>query len=523
MNTARGFLKKYSYLILGLLFLAVALPRIIFPDLDHGDEFSDANALNAGENFVKFGFIKSKFLPIHQPHFDKPQEPYTHYPPLPDILNGLLRMAFKTDSLRFFRSLALVFSFLGLLFWFLFVKKLTHSFFLGMLAALFYLANPLFIYGMDALYEMAYSDFLRSFILFSFLVMAEAEGQRKKRWLILLWVLIIIETLITFEYVVYLSLFFVLYKVYFKKKGSVSWISLFVLATAPVIGFLVHFFQNVWYFGSFSLAYQDLRTIAVDRIILSKDAPSDQFNFFIWWKFVIARYFSLALIFDFFLIFLATFSSYLAYQKLSAQAKKGFSSLLRLLVILLACGISWYILFPAHAYAHTYIVFLVRHLIPVAALVFTLYSYVLFYFLKENTRFGIFQRIFLISIIGFILSAGLAKSELPITSERVKKAQDFLIFKQYLLKLREKSGEKDVIGVNYYRSPFMRYYTHRQFKTVFNKQALESLPALPQYFILLPYENESTKELLVSLREKYVPLFECNSGVFPSIFLELKK
>ena len=48
---------KYAIVILVILFLYIATPRLIFPDLDHGDEFADANVLSAGENFVKFGLI----------------------------------------------------------------------------------------------------------------------------------------------------------------------------------------------------------------------------------------------------------------------------------------------------------------------------------------------------------------------------------------------------------------------------------------------------------------------------------
>jgi hypothetical protein len=144
-------LYKISVIILTILFLFVAIPRLRFPDLDHGDEFADANVLTAGKNFVKFGFIKCRFLPHFEQQSDIPQEPYLHYPPLPEIINGALRMVFRTDSLFFFRSIALIFSFFNIIFWYLFIKKLTRSSFIGLFAGLFYITNPYFIFGMDAL------------------------------------------------------------------------------------------------------------------------------------------------------------------------------------------------------------------------------------------------------------------------------------------------------------------------------------------------------------------------------------
>lgn len=101
MNIDNWLSKKNVVIVLSILFLFITFPRIIFPDLDHGDEYSDAEVLSSGENFVRFGFIKTRFLQMHEPHLDKPENLYTHYPGLPDIINGFLRKVFKTDSLYF--------------------------------------------------------------------------------------------------------------------------------------------------------------------------------------------------------------------------------------------------------------------------------------------------------------------------------------------------------------------------------------------------------------------------------------
>lgn len=53
---------RRALISLTILFLVLAYFRLSFPDLNHGDEYSDANILNAGENFVRFDFLKCRFL-----------------------------------------------------------------------------------------------------------------------------------------------------------------------------------------------------------------------------------------------------------------------------------------------------------------------------------------------------------------------------------------------------------------------------------------------------------------------------
>ena len=293
--------KKFIIIILGLLFLIIAVPRLMYPDLDHGDEYGDANVMDAGRNFAKFGFIRCRFLPTFEVQLDKPENLYTHYPTLPENINGLLRKIFKTDSLRFFRSIALFFACLDVIFWFLFLEKFTGSYSLGFLGALFYLFNPLFIFSADNLHQLAYSGFLRSLILFSFLCYIESKD-RKRLLLFLLWVFIQLEFWIGLDCVIYLFLFFILYKYFFKlPKAPLSKGAIIILFSAPVFGSLLHFMQNVWYFGSFSLALKDLVNVAAERMAHSKDS-SLALTFGNWWQYAIVRYFSLVLIFNYFIV-----------------------------------------------------------------------------------------------------------------------------------------------------------------------------------------------------------------------------
>jgi len=119
MNMARLLNYRNCIIILSVFFIVITvLPKLSFPDLNHGDEYSDASTLVSGKNFIKFGFMRCRFLPIFEPHLEKPSDAYTHAPPLSDIMNGLLRLIFRTDSLRFFRGVSLLFSLFNLLVWY---------------------------------------------------------------------------------------------------------------------------------------------------------------------------------------------------------------------------------------------------------------------------------------------------------------------------------------------------------------------------------------------------------------------
>ena len=508
-------------IILSVFFIVITvLPKLSFPDLNHGDEYSDASTLVSGKNFIKFGFMRCRFLPIFEPHLEKPSDAYTHAPPLSDIMNGLLRLIFRTDSLRFFRGVSLLFSLFNLLVWYTFMKKFTNSYIFSFLASIFYFANPFFNYGADSLYQNAYVDFLRVLIFIIFFIMVRSSERKRISLLFFLWMLVFISSLFTYEYIVYYSLFFILYGYFF--KTPVSRKTIFVLLSAPICGFLLHFLQNSWHFGSFSLALYDLKDSFFKRTTGGYELPQG-LQFSSWFKYVILRNFSLAFYFDTFVALLSIFFAFLLYSKLSDKSREEIKKLFYLFIIFIICGISWYVFFPSHSLAHAFVNFLPRHLVPAAAIGFTIFTYIIYSFLKENNLWkNAYLRTSWILIVGVIIFTGIFKSELPITLDKIRRAQDFKVFTHCLLKLREISSEKDDIGVNYYRFPFIRYYTNRHCNAIFDKDSMEKLPTLPHYFIFIPYNDQRSQELFQFLQEKYTPLWQCDSSRFPAIFFKLK-
>lgn len=518
---------KEIYLLLALLslFCILAINRAAFPDLDHGDEFTDANVLNAGENFVKFGFSKLYFLPLYEPYskpyLEKPVNLYTHYPPLSEIVNGFIRIIFQANSLYTFRIFSLFLSWLTILFWYLLIKKITNSNMISFLSALFFLTNPMFIFGMDSLHESAYSEFFRVFILFVFTLYIYSTRQ-KKILLAGLWVLILMLAFVTFEYYVYLVLFLLLFRVFFPwSKKALSKRTISILISAQLVSLLIHFIQNCLYFGGLAAAFNDFKNAAFTSVLNRPDTALS-LNLSTWFQYVIFRNFSLVFPFYPSVLFLSIFFSYLLYRALLPETKGKIKILFSFGIISAICGISWYIVMPSHSLAHAFVNFLARHLLPVAAISFALFLYIIFSFTREHINNNIFVRVLASGMAFTIAISGIKNSQLPVTAENLRSAQDFFIFKQCLLKLKEVSKDDDDIGLNYYRYPFIRYYANRRCKTIFDKNALGQAQALPHYFIFFPYNNPAASELFQSLQEKYAPLWNCDSLRFSSAFFKLK-
>ncbi|MCM8786797.1 MAG: hypothetical protein NC935_01945 [Candidatus Omnitrophica bacterium] len=515
-------IKKYKNIIilifLSLIFFSIAFIRLQFVELDHGDEFADANVLTAGKNFAKFGFIKCKFLPHFTQQLYTPKDPYLHYPPLPEIINGFLQKVFKVRTLFVFRAISIFFSFLNFIFFYLFIKKLTGLTFFATLAGIFFLVNPYFIFGMDSLHQMAFADFFRTLILFCFVSLDKIESNKKK-FLFFLWILFFIESLLTFEYIIYLVLFFILYKYFLQPKKDIGWGQILFLFSAPISAFLLHFLQNVWYFGDFDLALADFGQIAKERILQSKDMPLPNFNFFGWWNYVIVKYFNAVFVFNYFLLFFTFFLSYVIYQNLDREHKVKIKFYCKLFFVFILCGISWYVVFSAHSFAHAFVPFLYRHIVPAAALWFSIFFYLLYIY--ANIKRSLISKLIVSFVFIFVIFSNITASELPISVQKRKSAQDFLVFKDCLLKLKNISLQDDLISTNYYRFPFMRWYLDRNVLPIFDKETLETLTKKPRYFIFLPYNNQRTIELFQYLEKEHQLLFNCTSSRFPSIFFKL--
>ncbi len=93
-----------------------------------GDPWSDGNALTSGRYFARDGFAATGMTPVLDVGPLTPDSlRYTHYPPLPDLVNGVQQRVVGTMSIGGFRLLADLLSLLSLVFFYRFVRRFTSA------------------------------------------------------------------------------------------------------------------------------------------------------------------------------------------------------------------------------------------------------------------------------------------------------------------------------------------------------------------------------------------------------------
>lgn len=113
--------------ILGILAAAIFLLSTRTEPLraNWGDPWSDGNAITSGRYFAEDGFVATGMTPILDVGpLDENSLRYTHYPPLPDLVNGAQRALFGPMTIPQFRILADLLSILSLVFFYRFVRRL---------------------------------------------------------------------------------------------------------------------------------------------------------------------------------------------------------------------------------------------------------------------------------------------------------------------------------------------------------------------------------------------------------------
>jgi hypothetical protein len=132
------------------------------PRLNWGDPGSDFNTLVGGRNFQKYGFLKLRLTPfLLDPAVMTKADSvmiYTHYPPFPVLMNGVLRDVFRMSGLVQFRFVALGLSFASLFFIYdliaLYWSRRTAQIAIGL-----WVMNPLWIQHADYLHHIPYGAF----------------------------------------------------------------------------------------------------------------------------------------------------------------------------------------------------------------------------------------------------------------------------------------------------------------------------------------------------------------------------
>lgn len=119
-----------------------------------GDPWSDGNAMTSGRYFARDGFIATRFTPILDVGPLAPTSlRYTHYPPLPDIVNGLVQCVIGGGHLAAHRLFAILLSALAVLLFFRYARELWGPK-IAQLSVLAIATNVLFIEYADSIHHV---------------------------------------------------------------------------------------------------------------------------------------------------------------------------------------------------------------------------------------------------------------------------------------------------------------------------------------------------------------------------------
>ncbi|MGH9888307.1 MAG: ArnT family glycosyltransferase, partial [bacterium] len=235
------------------------------PRLNWGDSASDYNAMTAGRNFVKYGFWNLKLTPhVMDPALMTEADRvliYTHYPQLPDVMNGVLRVFGLTDLVQF-RFVALLFSFGGLFFAYRLVSEYwTRQ--AAQIAIALWVMTPLWLQHADYLHHAPYAAFFGGACLYN-LVRYLRHGERAIN-LALSGLCMVIVFFASYDAWIFIPVLtaIITFGHYGIRLPAIRVLS--ILAACAVAALALKWTTNAWALGGFSAFVQDLRFQFVER------------------------------------------------------------------------------------------------------------------------------------------------------------------------------------------------------------------------------------------------------------------
>jgi hypothetical protein len=237
------------------------------PRLNWGDSGSDYNVMTAGRNFQKYGFLKMRLTPhLLDAALLNPNDPskvYTHYPQLPDLMNGVLRTVFRLSDLVQFRFVALGFSFAALFF----IYRLLQAYWsrrTAQIALALWVINPLWIQHADHLHAVPYGAFFGYGSVY-FLTRYLAD-ERRRGFLIAAGGFLFFVFLSSYDYWFFAPLLLAIVAVtHYRgvRAPAVRVLSVLAIFAAAAISFKLA--TNAWVLGGVGALVQDLKFQLVER------------------------------------------------------------------------------------------------------------------------------------------------------------------------------------------------------------------------------------------------------------------
>ncbi|HEV8449378.1 MAG TPA: glycosyltransferase family 39 protein [Gemmatimonadaceae bacterium] len=250
------------------VFVYCAIHAFDPPRLNWGDPGSDYNVMTAGRNFQRYGFLKLHLTPhLLDAASMTPADRvliYTHYPQLPDLVNGVERTVFGMSELAQFRLVALCFSF-GALF---FVYALVAGYWskpTAECALALWVVNPLWIQHADYLHHAPLAFFFGAGCVYFLTRHLRAKG-RPTRYAVLAGVFLFLAFLSSYDFWFLVPL--LLAAVTIAHHRGVNLAGLRLLATlglCAVAAILFKWGTNAWALGGIHGWLADLRYQVTER------------------------------------------------------------------------------------------------------------------------------------------------------------------------------------------------------------------------------------------------------------------
>ncbi|MBC7947158.1 MAG: hypothetical protein H7Y42_04710 [Chitinophagaceae bacterium] len=323
----------------------------------YGDAFSSRNVHSAAMWFRQIGYTKTKGLPVFNYAGNYNQsavEVYTHYPPLPDIIGGIIARVLNTNE----ASLLAVFPLLLSIFFFFHLRKVLQKIVPGENAAslswILLVTSCYFICWADDLHQHLYTELLKWVYIGLLYRLLTAEP---KPWMLpTLCVIFFLQSLLTFESIPFLGIVTVGFFLLFRKRLFHP--ACLLLLAMPVIGVALHLYQNYLYLGTWEAVMADMKNAALKRMTGTGELGNElgrsvqgydflkMWTFELWFR--IGRMFTLPGIS---FIIISAFALRDMYYRHSIH--------FRMAIIFFLAGIAWIFVMPQHAVIHT---FTVKHL-----------------------------------------------------------------------------------------------------------------------------------------------------------------
>lgn len=319
----------------------------------YGDAFSSRNVHSSAMWFKDIGYRKTIGLPVfgYTGNFNQQQvsEVYTHYPPLPDELAGMYARIINTKDPRTIAMVPIIISVIFFFFLLQALQKIVPDKKAAFISWFLMVISCYFICFADDLHQHLYTELLK-WIFIWLLYRYYNEGQ--KNWmLVLLCIVYFLQSLLTYESIVYLAIIILGFSVIFTKR-IITKINL-LLFIMPVMGVALHLWQNYIYLGSWQAVTGDLtnavlkRTAGTGNLSNELGRPVETKDFIRMWTyeiwFRIGRMYAVPAI-TFIVI------SVLALKKMYTSNRVQF----KMGIVFLLASANWIFIMPQHALIHTF-------------------------------------------------------------------------------------------------------------------------------------------------------------------------